>query len=204
MASFQQVFDKAEACKGIHSWDVSQSHTMLHQQLARGICFAASCYYISKHKSGESFREFLGMYQQSKRVFIPINHRAVTLLKAEQRQFASFNAPVFNVWLNHKSGLKKRRETTGSVETMSMLRSMLPVNSGYMLFGFTPPAGSGHAVAAYFGNDRNGRTPVRFFDINFGEFLFRDRYEFFVFFEWLMRQAYQNDRTSQYRFFHLV
>lgn len=88
---------------------------------------------------------------------------------------------AFTAWLNNKSGLKKKAYGIGAVDRIAMLRSMLAMNSGYMLFGFMPPTGAGHAVAAYFGTERRGRTPVRFFDANFGEFLFRDRYEFFCF-----------------------
>lgn len=200
-----EVLEKAEAYKGIHSWDVSQSHTILGRQAGRGVCFAASCYYISKHKAGGSLREFIGMYlENNKRTFVPLNQKAVGLIKTEQKHFRHFETPAFEAWLNHKSGVKKRGYGGGPVTRMKLVNSILAVNAGYMLFGFMPPDGSGHAVAMYFGTERRGKVPVRFFDVNFGEFLFRDRYEFFCFFEWLLFVGYGIDATSNYRFFHLV
>lgn len=200
-----EVLTKAKVYKGVHSWDVSQSHTILGRQAGRGVCFAASCYYISKHKAGESLREFIGMYMENnKRTFVPLNQKAVNLIKTEQKHFRHFDTPAFESWLNHKSGVKKRGYGYGPVSRMNLLNSILAIRSGYMLFGFVPPNGHGHAVAMFFGTERRGKIPVRFFDVNFGEFLFRDRYEFFCFFDWLIFTAYDNDATSNYRFFHLV
>ena len=197
------AYDMAKACKGVITWDSSQSFAQFGAHAGRGVCLASACYYIQLHRAGKSLREFLGMYMNG-RSFVPINMDAMALLQTEQRHFRNFDTHAFKAWLNYKSGVRVAGSGHGTLAIggEQLRQSVFAMSDGYMLFEFFYPESDGHALAAYF-KTRNGRTYVSFYDANLGEILFRDQEHFFHFFDYLMTMTYNTNKDCRYEFLHL-
>ena len=201
------IIKKAEAFKGIHSWNISQGGHFLAPYVGTGICLAASCYYMSMHKRGSSLREGLGLQQGNNNLFAQLNEDSIKFLRSQQICFGSrTDSSTFKKWLDTESKLKRKGYGGGELtmaKLLASIRGILP-SGGYMMLIVAPAEESKHAVVAYFGARRNNRVPVRFFDINVGEFLFRDHVRFLFFFDWLLRCVYANNQPATYEFQHFL
>ena len=165
------IIKKAEAFKGIHSWNISQGGHFLAPYVGTGICLAASCYYMSMHKRGSSLREGLGLQQGNNNLFAQLNEDSIKFLRSQQICFGSrTDSSTFKKWLDTESKLKRKGYGGGELtmaKLLASIRGILP-SGGYMMFIVSPAEESKHAMVAYFGARRNNRVPVRFFDINVG------------------------------------
>ena len=187
---YVQVMNLATKNDGVIGWRFQQNLPGVEKMIGKGACWALSLFWLKAVRAGREPKYFLGVYNSNKNGKTVVHDVNVDALMAmgQHNRMLNNNPNEFDNYLTYEGMVVLMRSgiiDLNPVELFAHADSLVPRGIDCNKLVYVRGQKGGHALVFTLRNER-----VRFFDPNFGEYIFHSRKDFMNFFTYFLPVLY--------------